>query len=92
MYDVECPYCGARLEINHDDGYGYEEDQLHEQECMECEKIFSYTTCIHFSHNVRTADCLNGGEHNWKEMRGVPEEWFKGRERCQQCGEERKVV
>ena len=27
MYDVECPYCGAEIEINHDDGYGYEEDE-----------------------------------------------------------------
>ena len=27
MYsDVECPYCGAEQEINHDDGYGYDEN------------------------------------------------------------------
>jgi len=31
MSDVECPYCGADVEINHDDGYGYTEDCLHEQ-------------------------------------------------------------
>jgi len=27
--DVECPYCGAEQEINHDDGQGYDEDVLH---------------------------------------------------------------
>ena len=38
--DVECPYCGAELEINHDDGYGYEEDGIYEQECRESEKAY----------------------------------------------------
>ena len=22
MYEVECPYCGKEVDINHDDGYG----------------------------------------------------------------------
>ena len=35
MKDVECPYCYADQEINHDDGYGFDEDQLYEQECSE---------------------------------------------------------
>ena len=30
---VECPYCGADVEINHDDGYGLEEDLIFKQEC-----------------------------------------------------------
>jgi len=45
---VNCPYCGAEQEICHDDGYGYEEDVLHQQECsefiatwLEIRKIFS---------------------------------------------------
>lgn len=29
--DVECPYCGAEQEINHDDGQGYDEGVLHRQ-------------------------------------------------------------
>ena len=38
--DVYCPYCGAEQEINHDDGYGYEEDRRYQQQCGECEKTF----------------------------------------------------
>lgn len=37
-----CPYCGAPVEITHDDGYGLQEDTLYEDECMECEKEFEY--------------------------------------------------
>jgi len=33
MSDVTCPYCRDEQEINHDDGYGYEEDKEHEQDC-----------------------------------------------------------
>ena len=92
MNDVNCPYCGADQEISHDDGYGYEEDGLYEQECGECEKIFTYTTYIHLSYTTRKADCLNDGEHDWKAMIGAPAEYFEGRERCSQCNEERKVA
>ena len=30
MKDCECPYCGEDQEINHDDGYGYEENGVYE--------------------------------------------------------------
>lgn len=52
MSDVKCPYCGHEQEINHDDGYGYEEGETHEQQCFECEKYFDFTTSISFSYNV----------------------------------------
>jgi glutaredoxin len=32
-YDIECPYCEKQQEIDHDDGYGYDEDQAHKQTC-----------------------------------------------------------
>jgi endogenous inhibitor of DNA gyrase (YacG/DUF329 family) len=59
MSDVECPYCGCEQDINHDDGYGYDESQTFEQECPECEKTFAFTTYIHFSYNVKAAPYLN---------------------------------
>jgi ssDNA-binding Zn-finger/Zn-ribbon topoisomerase 1 len=37
MKDVNCPYCDAELEINHDDGNGCHEDRIYTQECPECE-------------------------------------------------------
>jgi len=48
--DIECPYCGSSQEINHDDGYGYEEDEEFEQECSDCDKKFIFTTSISFNY------------------------------------------
>lgn len=87
-YDIKCPYCGAKQEINHDDGYGYNEDEVYEQCCCICDKIFAYTTSIMFSYEARKADCLNGGNHKWKKTITVPRQYTKMR--CEDCGEERK--
>lgn len=86
--DCECPYCAAMQEICHDDGYGYEEDGIYQQECSDCGKKFAYTTRIHFYYEVAKADCLNGAEHKWKQTITVPREFT--RMRCTDCGEERK--
>ena len=87
MKDINCPYCGFEQDINHDDGYGYQEDQTFQQQCENCEKYFVYTTCILFSYDVEKADCLNGEEHLWKKTITVPVEFAKLR--CQICGEEK---
>jgi len=89
MKDVECPYCKAALYINHDDGYGLEEDETHEQECSDCDKIFVYTTWISFSYEASKADCLNGGEHKWGELVISPRNWPDAR-RCTDCGLEER--
>lgn len=52
MSDVTCPYCHHDQEINHDDGYGYEEDRDFEQDCIHCEKTFVFQTSISFSYEV----------------------------------------
>lgn len=64
--DVQCPYCDEWQEINHDDGYGVSESELHQQECGDCEKTFTFQTCISFDYSAFQADCLNGGEHKFK--------------------------
>lgn len=86
-YDVECPYCGEGQEINHDDGYGYGEDDTHEQQCGECDKNFAYTTAISFDHYASKADCLNGGDHNYEVVMHVPSYWPDWK-RCMDCGHE----
>lgn len=90
MADTECPYCGAEQEINHDDGYGYEEDELHEQQCSECEKQFVYTTAISFHHHASKADCLNGSPHDYKKTSTYPPEYAKLR--CSMCGDEQPLT
>jgi hypothetical protein len=62
MSDVTCPYCGKDQEINHDDGYGYEEDGDYEQECTDCYKSFKFTTSISFSYTVSCQD----GDHDFE--------------------------
>jgi hypothetical protein len=77
MSDVKCPYCEATIEINHDDGQGYEEDGLHGQQCGKCEKTFTFTTSIHYSYETYKADCINDGEHKYKPTHTYPKEFTK---------------
>jgi len=89
MDEVTCPYCGADQAINHDDGYGFEEDSKHEQECYVCEKTFVYTTAISYNYNVYKADCLNGSEHKYEKTHTDPvcaTKW-----RCTDCDGEKAL-
>lgn len=88
-YDIECPYCDEKQDIDHDDGYGYEENNPYEQECRNCEKTFIYYTNIMYSYNAEKAPCKNGGEHNWVEIHGYPSGWFSNKRRCSYCEEEK---
>lgn len=86
--EVECPYCGTYLYIDHDDGYGYEEDVKHQQVCDSCEKTFTYLTTITYDYEAEKAECLNGGEHNYKPTRTFPKQYTKME--CMACGDIRK--
>lgn len=87
-YDTECPYCEKGVEINHDDGYGYAEGEIHNQECDNCGKTFIYTTSISFSYETEKANCLNGGKHDYKAQTCYPK--FATKMECQMCGDTRK--
>lgn len=87
MKDIKCPYCEEEQDINHDDNYGYEEDQLHEQICVECEKTFVFTTSIHLYYEATKADCLNGEDHKYKPTMTVPRRYIKMK--CIDCNHER---
>ena len=89
MYeDINCPYCEAPQNINHDDGYGYEEGTSHQQQCVKCDKNFVFTTSISFYYEGFKADCLNEGEHDYQPTKTHPVEWTMMR--CSMCDEERK--
>lgn len=85
--DMECPYCGAEQEVNHDDGYGYAEGVKHEHTCSECGKVFVFETYISFSYEPFKADCLNGAEHNLRFRIAIPREY--SRMTCMDCDYER---
>lgn len=56
MSDIKCPKCGDEQEVNHDDGYGYEEDETYEQECVSCGYEIKFTTAICYVYEVFCAD------------------------------------
>ena len=80
----ECPYCGAEIEICHDDGYGYDEGEKYEQECHVCDKTFVYTTSICVYYELFKADCLNGGQHHYEKTITYPPEFAQLE--CKICG------
>ena len=86
--DENCPYCNASIEINHDDGYGYSEGEIYEQECPECGKTFCYTSYISYNHELFGAPCKNGEPHKLTEIQGYPKEFFEYKRRCEYCGDE----
>lgn len=90
MIDVICPYCGHAQEINHNDGYGYEEGVLHQQNCTECDKIFGFETSITFFYDVTPTPCLNGdAPHNYKVTKTWPQRFAKLE--CTMCGDRKDL-
>jgi hypothetical protein len=90
MNDVNCPYCLHPQDINHDDGYGYHEGVKHQQQCVKCNKTFVFETSISFYYEVEKADCLNGGEHDWKLQKIFPERYADME--CTSCGKMRPAT
>lgn len=89
MKDINCPYCQEDLDIDHDDGKGYEEDKLHEQQCRACGKYFTYTTSISYYYEAQPADCLNGANHKLNPVIHYPRhypDWV----RCEDCDYENR--
>lgn len=89
-YRESCPYCGKMIEINHDDGYGMSEIDIHNQQCDFCEKYFTYTTSITINHYLRRAECLNDGNHIYEPTKTYPIEATMMR--CVSCGRERPLT
>lgn len=77
MSDVKCPYCGSEQEINHDDGYGYDEGDEYEQDCPACNKTFKFTTFISFSYAVECQE----GDHDMQPFGDKWPDMYK----CSKC-------
>lgn len=86
MTNLYCPYCDEDLGNNVDDCH--EPDTQYEYECDKCGKNFTFTIEYDPCFSSEKADCLNGGEHDFKEINGVPREFFKNKRRCSMCSEE----
>lgn len=86
MSDVNCPYCNAELEINHDDGYGYDEDEMHKQQCSNCRNHFAYETTIIINYEAHQAPCFNDGEHTARKIRRYGRDCVWLVMECEYCG------
>ena len=86
MSDVECPHCFHEIEICTDDGFGTDESETYEQKCPHCESTFALRVCISLTYSASKADCMNGGEHNFRVNKKNP--WNIGKELCMDCGKE----
>lgn len=90
MSEIECPYCGQEQDINHDDGFGYEEGVNHQMECCNCGKTFIFQSEITYYYQAYKADCLNGEPHDWQMTNTHPKSFTKMR--CSMCDEERSLT
>lgn len=88
--DIECPYCGAGQNIDHDDGAGYSEGEKHQHTCRACDKVFVFETSVSFSYEVAAAECLNDAPHEWEITRTWPK--HAARWRCVHCDEEKHLT
>ena len=86
MSDIKCPYCGKEQEACPDDNVP---DELYETECEQCEKIFGYFVDYIKTFDERALPCANGEPHKWEKISGYPEEFYKNKERCAYCSQER---
>ena len=66
MAEIECPYCKHVYELCTDDGHGVETNTTHHEQCVLCNKWFTFQTEITYSHSSSIADCLNDAKHTLK--------------------------
>lgn len=87
-HDLNCPYCDAELDINHDDGFGYEEGKKHEMQCYSCDKNFVFETSISFYYEPEKADCLNGEPHEMVPVCSTARDIWPDWKQCKNCDHE----
>lgn len=84
----QCPYCSKFMDDPDD---CYEPDTPYEHECPHCGVNFIFYVSYIRIYDEHRAPCLNGEEHDWKPIKGYPEEYFINKECCSHCQAERTV-
>jgi hypothetical protein len=86
VYDLDCPYCHAKIDDPDD---CYEPDKVYQHQCHECEKYFTFTIDYIRDYSSEQADCLNGAEHDYKETTTYPKRYT--RLVCSMCDDRKSV-
>lgn len=84
---VDCPYCKANIEIDHDGGF--EEGAKFEHQCQVCDMRFVYQMSISIDFDVQKADCLNDKPHDYQKTHTYPE--CQSRMECTMCGDSEPI-
>ena len=84
MDEIECPYCGHEFELCTDDGAHCEQDAYEKDECPDCGKYFMVATSWLPVRDSHKADCLNGGEHDFREKSHGDPVWLHTK-KCRTC-------
>lgn len=85
MNDVECPECGHEHDIKIDGWSDVQEDNIYDNTCPSCNKIYCYSFSVVRNYEAHKADCQNGSDHDWKPMKIYPLHWPDARY-CRDCG------
>ena len=83
--EVKCPYCGYEFEP---ESYYGDDESENIEECPNCEHYFVCQQEISVDFYAEKADCLNGGEHDWKPIATCPK--CDTKMRCTKCHQERE--
>lgn len=83
--NLECPYCEKEIS---DPDEKWEQSTTYEHECPHCGKNFVFEVEYIRTYSANQADCLNGGEHKYKDVNqyGWPEP--RTFQRCVDCDHE----
>lgn len=84
---LECPYCEKEIAEVDDCN---DPCMTYEHICHHCEKTFIFEVEYTKHYSASKADCLNGGEHDYKNTNSIPSS--SSRMRCSMCGDEQPIA
>ena len=84
---IGCPHCDYEMD---DPDECYEEGTTYEHECESCEKNFIFSVSYTRDYHPESAECLNGGHHDWKRNRTYPPDFSVMH--CSTCHRERRIM
>jgi hypothetical protein len=85
---LKCPYCEYEMREPDD---CHDQDETYDHECPKCHHNFVFTVAYTRHYSESKAPCLNGAPHDWQPIKGIPAEYFEGKQRCTHCDYRRTI-
>ena len=68
MTEFLCPYCEEDIEEPEE---CYNTEKTYNEQCPYCKKNFVFTVELCLEYQTSPADCLNGGDHDYRKTKGT---------------------